>query len=171
MIVELLSVIFFNTVPSRTNQQLLCGMFTAQAFLCIIAITNDCYNIWNYYEKIGQVAKADSICRNVFIYYSLLIVVSVGMIAIRGFALLYMIKSYRYLLKREAEKQRKRQRRIEKDKRIRKETRRALQKLALEYKNELFQKQDELIEEIENRIQGGTEEMQREGGPTHMGTQ
>ena len=77
-------------------------------------------------------------CKNVFIYYSMLIIVAVGIIAIRCFSLLYMVKSYRYLQKREAEKLRKKQRRIEKVKRLRKEKRRALQKLALEYKNELF---------------------------------
>ena len=31
-----------------------------------------------------------------------------------------------------------------------------MQKQLLDYKNELFQKEDELIEEIENRIQGKT---------------
>ena len=29
MLVEMASIIFFNTVPSRTNQTLLCGMFTS----------------------------------------------------------------------------------------------------------------------------------------------
>ncbi|CDW89696.1 UNKNOWN [Stylonychia lemnae] len=155
IIVEFCSIIFFNTVPSRTNQSLLIGMFTAQSFVCIIghiAVTNACDDIWTYYKKIGEEAKAHGVCINVYIYYSMLIVVSVGMLVIRGFSLVYMGKSYRYLQKREAEKQRKRQRRIEKEKRLRKEKRRALQKLLQEQKNELFKKSDELIKEIEDRI-------------------
>ena len=57
------------------------------------------------------------------------------MMIIRIVALVYMVKSYRYLMKREAEKLRKRQRRLEKAKRLRKEQRRALQKKAIEQKN------------------------------------
>jgi hypothetical protein len=96
------------------------------------AILNDCNNIWAYYEIIGQTALSDQMCRNAIVFYALWFVVSVIMIAVRGVGLWYMIKSYRYLLKREAEKLRKRQRRLEKERRIRKEKRRALQKQALE---------------------------------------
>ena len=72
------------------------------------ALMNDCNNIWAYYEIIGQTAMADSICKNAIIYYSMWYVVSVIMMSIRIIGLWYMIKSYRYLMKREAEKLRKR---------------------------------------------------------------
>ena len=52
------------------------------------------------------------------------------MIIIRLFAFVYMVKSYKYLQKRENEKFRKRQRRIAKEKRLRKEKRRGLLKMA-----------------------------------------
>lgn len=192
-IIEVVSVVFFNIIPSRTNQTLIVGLYTSQAFLCILgdlyihvspkrihfrssivlnvgaqvfmiantylaytpfrAVLADCQLIWAYYDIIGQESISHSLCKQTLIYYGLWLLVVVIMEVLRNYSLVYMIKSFRYLSKREAEKKRKKERRALKQKRIKKERRKELQQLVQDKKDAAFQVKEELIlREIEEKI-------------------
>ena len=93
----------------------------AQAFIVTLiymtvkmfkAVINDCTTIWAYYSLVGDEAPSNSLCVQTIAFYVCWLLVSFGIILARLFALVYMAKSYRYLLKREQEKLRKRQRRV-----------------------------------------------------------
>lgn len=101
---------FRNSIFTDLFAQFLMGLLFYNTIGWFRAVLLSCNTVWVYYDRIGEKNEALShkVCIYNIAYYGAWFFVNLILIILRLFSLTYMVKSFRYLYKREIEKTKKR---------------------------------------------------------------